>query len=157
MNSISPTLPFTIRWTVLEGLGEQTTTLGGAQVQLPGDGNLSSPINLLTQDCSGCDVHSHLYSFSFNLNPNWSKQLAEQKEILQYIEDTVDKFQLRPHINTSIECLGASWNNSEAQWHVTLKDLATDIIFTRKATMFISAVGGISMPREVRTMRLTQL
>jgi hypothetical protein len=32
---------------------------------------------------SGCDLPSHLYSFSFNLNPNWSKQLCEQPEILQ--------------------------------------------------------------------------
>lgn len=100
--------------------------------------------------CSGCDVHSHLYSFSFNLNPNWSKQLAEQGEILQYIEDTVDKFHLRPHFNVSIECLGAQWDKTEEQWHVRLKDLATGIEFTRKATIFISAVGGISMPREVR-------
>ena len=26
----------------------------------------------------GCDVDSHLYSFSFNLNPDWSKRFAEQ-------------------------------------------------------------------------------
>ncbi|KAJ3469635.1 hypothetical protein MRS44_003700 [Fusarium solani] len=97
----------------------------------------------------GCDVHSHLYSFSFNLNPNWSKQLAEQGEILEYIEDTVDKFQLRPHINLSVECLGAQWHKAEGQWHVKLRDLQTDITFVRQATMFISAVGGISMPRDV--------
>jgi len=101
------------------------------------------------QGCSGCDVHSHLYSFSFNLNPNWSKQLAEQGEILQYIEDTVDKFQLRPHINVSVESLGAQWDKAEGQWHVRLRDLQTDITFVRQATMFISAVGGISMPKDV--------
>lgn len=32
---------------------------------------------------SGCDLQSHLYSFSFNPNPYWSKQLCEQPEILQ--------------------------------------------------------------------------
>lgn len=32
---------------------------------------------------SGCDLPSHLYSFSFNLNPYWSKELCEQPEILQ--------------------------------------------------------------------------
>lgn len=32
---------------------------------------------------SGCDLPSHLYSFSFNLNPDWSKELCEQPEILQ--------------------------------------------------------------------------
>ncbi|KAF4549238.1 Pyridine nucleotide-disulfide oxidoreductase-like protein 9 [Elsinoe fawcettii] len=97
----------------------------------------------------GCDVHSHLYSFSFNLNPNWSKELAEQDEILQYIEDTVDKFQLRSHIHTSVECLGAQWDARSAEWHVQFKDYSTGIEFQRRATIFISAVGGISFPRDV--------
>jgi cation diffusion facilitator CzcD-associated flavoprotein CzcO len=94
-------------------------------------------------------VQSTLYSFSFNLNTNWSKELAEQEEILQYIEDTVDKFQLRSHINVSVECVGAEWNAAKKEWDVHLKDLKTGISFTRSATMFISAVGGISVPRDV--------
>ncbi|KAH6976605.1 hypothetical protein EDB80DRAFT_871730 [Ilyonectria destructans] len=97
----------------------------------------------------GCDVHSHLYSFSFNLNPNWSKELAEQEEILQYIEDTVDKFELRPHINTSIECVGAAWDGAQEHWSVELKDIKTGIVFNRQAAVFVSAVGGISIPRDV--------
>ena len=40
------------------------------------------PLLLLTS-CSGCDLPSHLYSFSFNLNPNWSQELCEQPEILK--------------------------------------------------------------------------
>jgi hypothetical protein len=99
---------------------------------------------------SGCDVHSHLYSFSFNLNPNWSKQLAEQAEILQYIEDTVDKFDLRKHIHASVECLGAHWDSANNEWSLRFRDLMTEIVFTRTATMLISAVGGISVPRDVR-------
>jgi cation diffusion facilitator CzcD-associated flavoprotein CzcO len=98
---------------------------------------------------SGCDVHSHLYSFSFNLNPNWSKQLAEQAEILQYIEDTVDKFDLRKHVHASVECLGAKWDVQNKQWAVKFRDLTTNVVFTRNATILISAVGGISAPRDV--------
>lgn len=94
-------------------------------------------------------MHSQLYSFSFNLNPNWSKELAEQEEILQYIEDTVDKFHLRSHINTSVECVGATWDSKVAKWSVHLKDLKTGITFTRRSTVFVSAVGGISFPRDV--------
>ncbi|KAF2146170.1 uncharacterized protein K452DRAFT_324192 [Aplosporella prunicola CBS 121167] len=98
----------------------------------------------------GCDVHSHLYSFSFNLNPDWSKELAEQPEILQYIEDTVDKFGLRAHVHASVECLGATWDSASEQWGVKLKDLQTGIVFCRKATVFVSAVGAISIPRDIR-------
>lgn len=32
---------------------------------------------------SGSDVPVHLYSFSFNLNPDWSSVLAGQEEILE--------------------------------------------------------------------------
>ncbi|KAM0321594.1 hypothetical protein ACHAQA_010020 [Verticillium albo-atrum] len=88
----------------------------------------------------GCDVESHLYSFSFNLNPNWTQQLAGQPEILQYLDDTVDKFQLRPHINLSVECIGARWDEDTSDWVVHLKDLLTGIEFTRRATILVSAV-----------------
>lgn len=97
---------------------------------------------------------SHLYSFSFNLNSDWSKELAEQDEILQYMEDTVDKFRLRPHIQTSVECLGAAWNVQKEEWIVKFRDLKTGIVFNRTSTIFISAVGGISIPRDVSVAKL---
>lgn len=70
-------------------------------------------------------------------------------EILQYIEDTVDKFDLRKHIHASVECLGAQWNGETNEWSVRFRDLTTEIVFTRAATMLISVVGGISVPRDV--------
>ncbi|CAG8934660.1 unnamed protein product [Penicillium salamii] len=98
----------------------------------------------------GCDVHSHLYSFSFNPNPNWSKELCGQPEILQYMEDTVDKFDIRKHIHNSVECVGAAWDNSKSHWEVQLKDSRTGIQYTRTAAILVSAVGGISFPREIK-------
>ncbi|OQE22656.1 hypothetical protein PENFLA_c012G00465 [Penicillium flavigenum] len=98
----------------------------------------------------GCDLPSHLYSFSFNLNPNWSKELCEQPEILQYIEDTVDKFDLRQHVITSVECLGGAWNEDEKEWTVKFRDAQTGLEFERHTTVFVSAVGAISFPRDVR-------
>ena len=35
---------------------------------------------------AACDVPSHFYSFSFALNPRWSKTYANQPEILAYLE-----------------------------------------------------------------------
>ena len=34
-----------------------------------------------------CDVPSHLYSFSFAPNPNWSSTFSPQQEILDYLKD----------------------------------------------------------------------
>ena len=39
-----------------------------------------------------CDVQSHLYSYSFNPNSNWSRMYAPQREIKDYITDTAKKF-----------------------------------------------------------------
>lgn len=98
----------------------------------------------------GCDVPTILYSFHFNINPNWSKELCEGDEILEYIESTVDKFDLRKHMCFSVECLGASWNSATAKWDVKFRDQKTKIEFARSASVFISAVGGISYPRDVK-------
>src|SRR5881227_1930378 len=35
---------------------------------------------------AACDVPSHFYSYSFALNPRWSKTFAQQPEILAYLE-----------------------------------------------------------------------
>ncbi|KIV99420.1 uncharacterized protein PV09_08958 [Verruconis gallopava] len=98
----------------------------------------------------GCDLKSHLYSFSFNPNPNWSRELCQQPEILHYMESTVDKFGLRPHVHTSVECTGAIWRVEKSKWEINLKDLKTGHEYTRFACVFVSAVGAISYPRDVK-------
>ena len=45
-----------------------------------------------------CDVKSHLYSYSFDLNPNWSRLWSPQPEILEYFERCVDEQGLQPHL-----------------------------------------------------------
>ena len=44
---------------------------------------------------AACDVPSHLYSLSFAPNPNWSRAYASQPEILAYIEECYDRFDVR--------------------------------------------------------------
>ncbi len=41
-----------------------------------------------------CDVPSHVYSFSFELNPNWSHSYSSGREIWDYCERCVDKYEL---------------------------------------------------------------
>ena len=96
----------------------------------------------------GCDVDSHLYSFSFNLNPDWSKRFAEQEEILQYLNATVDKFGVRPHVRTECEVVAARWNDLKSVWQVEFRDLQTDDHFTRESEILISCVGTISIPKD---------
>ncbi|KAG7120249.1 FAD-binding monooxygenase ktnD like protein [Verticillium longisporum] len=96
----------------------------------------------------GSDVPIHLYSFSFNLNPNWTQALADQEEILEYIESTVDKFHLRKHFCFGVECLGAEWN--QGAWSVRFRDVNSGQQFTEQCAILLSAVGGFAVPREAR-------
>ena len=47
---------------------------------------------------AACDVPSHLYSYSFALNPRWSKTFANQPEILEYLEGVAADHDLAGHL-----------------------------------------------------------
>ncbi|RDW76948.1 hypothetical protein BP6252_05001 [Coleophoma cylindrospora] len=65
------------------------------------------------------------------------------------MEATVDKFNLRPHMQFGISCLGAKWVSKTNKWDVYLQDM-TGRKFTQQAEIFVSAVGGISEPRNIK-------
>src|SRR5215212_1932179 len=43
----------------------------------------------------GCDVPSHLYSFSFAQNPDWTQTYSRQPEIRDYLVRCADDFGVR--------------------------------------------------------------
>lgn len=96
----------------------------------------------------GCDVDSHLYSFSFHHNPNWSRRFAEQPEILQYLNDTVDKFGIRPHVQLRTEVVSAKWDSETNLWEVRLREMDSGHEFVQEAEMFVSCVGTLSVPKD---------
>lgn len=96
----------------------------------------------------GCDVDSHLYSFSFNPNPDWSRRFAEQSEILQYLNDTVDKFAIRQHVQLRTEVVAASWIEEDQVWRVELRNMESGHMFVQEAEMLVSCVGTISIPKD---------
>ncbi|MBJ8343493.1 NAD(P)/FAD-dependent oxidoreductase [Antrihabitans sp. YC2-6] len=88
-----------------------------------------------------CDVPSHLYSFSFEPNPNWSRMFAPQAEIWEYQRHCADKYQLRPHLRLGAEVVRIEWDDARQYWRVTTRD---GQVTTAKAV--ISAVGALSIP-----------
>ena len=66
------------------------------------------------------------------------------------MESTVDKFGLRAHMKFNVACMGATWVTKKAKWEVAFLDIKTGTNFTREASVFVSAVGGISEPRNVK-------
>jgi len=52
---------------------------------------------------AACDVPSHLYSFSFEQNPEWTRAFSPRAEILAYLERCATKYEVRPHIRFGAE------------------------------------------------------
>ena len=68
---------------------------------------------------AACDVPSHLYSFSFAPGHNWSRRYAPQPEILDYMEEITDRFEMRPHLRLGTEVTDARFDASEGRWTLT--------------------------------------
>jgi cation diffusion facilitator CzcD-associated flavoprotein CzcO len=69
-----------------------------------------------------CDIPSHLYSYSFEPNPHWSRFFAPQDEILAYLEHCADKYAVRPHIRFGTAATGAAFDERTGLWTVTTSD-----------------------------------
>ena len=67
---------------------------------------------------AACDVPSHLYSFSFAPNPDWSRSFSPQAEIQEYLRRLSSDFGLRAHIRFHHEVLGAAWDETAGRWQV---------------------------------------
>ena len=65
-----------------------------------------------------CDVPSHLYSFSFAPNPDWSRAFSAQPEIFAYLQRCADQFGLRSHIYLGANVNEARWDDERKRWRV---------------------------------------
>lgn len=65
-----------------------------------------------------CDVQSHLYSFSFEPKLDWSRPFAGQEEILGYLNDVADKYDVRGHVRFGTAVTALEWREGTGRWHV---------------------------------------
>lgn len=88
-----------------------------------------------------CDVKSHLYSYSFDLNADWSRLWAGQPEILEYFERCTDRHQLDAHLRLNTEIASAAWDADSESWLLT-----TSTGTAHRFNVVISAVGLFTRP-----------
>ena len=67
---------------------------------------------------ASCDVPSHLYSFSFEPNPEWSRAFSPQPEIQRYLHGCAEKYGILPHIRFNTEIAGASFDEAHGTWRI---------------------------------------
>lgn len=88
-----------------------------------------------------CDVQSHLYSFSFEPNPDWSRQFAPQPEIWAYLRKCASKYGILPHIRYNANVVNATFDEGTSTWVVTTADGRTF-----RSQVLVWGGGGLSNP-----------
>ena len=90
---------------------------------------------------ASCDVQSHLYWFSFDEQPDWSRVFALQPEIQANIERLVARRGLNHHIRLNAEVTEAVWLEDSGHWLVTT--LTGEQV---RARAFVAAWGQLNRP-----------
>ncbi|MEI6238940.1 MAG: NAD(P)/FAD-dependent oxidoreductase [Planctomycetia bacterium] len=90
----------------------------------------------------GCDVPSHLYSYSFAQNPHWSRAYARQPEILTYLQGVAARYDVVRHIRFDTPIDSLAWDEATRCWRLIGRDGRT---FT--ARVVVSAVGALHVPK----------
>jgi cation diffusion facilitator CzcD-associated flavoprotein CzcO len=90
-----------------------------------------------------CDVPSHLYSFSFEPNAQWSRSFATQGEILAYLHEVARKHQVVEHLRFGCSVVQARWDDRAGVWRLVLNNGVT-----LNARVLIAATGALSQPAE---------
>ena len=89
---------------------------------------------------AACDVPSHLYSFSFAPNPDWSRSFSPQPEIWKYLRRVAAEEGVTGKIRFGEEVTSARWDPAARLWRVeTTKSTLT-------ARFLVSAAGPLSDP-----------
>lgn len=95
-----------------------------------------------------CDVPSHMYSFSFEQNPDWTRMYAPQPEIRAYLERCTDKYGLRDHLVLNTKAIGADWDEAAGLWRCRAEGPDGELTVT--ARFLVSGIGGLHVPSEPR-------
>jgi cation diffusion facilitator CzcD-associated flavoprotein CzcO len=88
-----------------------------------------------------CDVPSHLYSFSFAPNPEWSQTYSPQPEIRAYLQRCARRFDLYRSIRLGTAVSSAAWDDDAGRW--TIETSGGPI----SARVLIAGMGPLTEPR----------
>ncbi|MBP0589866.1 NAD(P)/FAD-dependent oxidoreductase [Paraburkholderia sp. LEh10] len=93
---------------------------------------------------AACDVPSHLYSFSFEANPSWSRAFSHQHEILAYLKHCARKYGIDSAIRFDARVMAARFDEARLVW---LLDISCNGVHESvEADFVIAANGPLSRP-----------
>lgn len=95
---------------------------------------------------AGVDTPSHLYEFSFDTSPSWSRYFAKQEELLKYLTSVAERHEVLGSIEFGNEVESATFDVASMTWTVQIRDKSGRTKL-RCANVVVSSVGQLSRPR----------
>lgn len=96
----------------------------------------------------GLDTPSHFYSYSFELNPDWSTYHPKGPEIQNYLLSVADRYGIRKNVQFDTKVVECRWDDAKNIWHVTLQkgDGTTKVEDTNAIILAHGVLNRWSMP-----------
>jgi cation diffusion facilitator CzcD-associated flavoprotein CzcO len=89
-----------------------------------------------------CDVPSHMYSYSYELNPDWSRMFAPREEIQDYLRACAAKYGITPHLRYGKDVVALEYDDGRRDWTVTTQD--GEVLRTNAV---VSGIGALHIPK----------
>ena len=93
----------------------------------------------------GIRSDSDLHTFAYAFKP-WTADnaIADGQEILDYLHETVEEYDVAPHIRFGHKVVGAAWSSEDARWTIRVERVATGETRTVTCAILFSAAGYFS-------------
>jgi len=95
-----------------------------------------------------CDVPSPLYSYSYELNPGWTRLFAPQREIWDYLRMCARKYGVDEHIRYGCAVERTDWDDAARCWHVGTSRVTNGTADGYRARAVVSAGGALHIPSD---------
>jgi cation diffusion facilitator CzcD-associated flavoprotein CzcO len=105
------------------------------------DSDVGGTWHINTYPGAECDVPSQLYSYSFALNPDWSKVYSPQQEIWEYTKRVAEDAGVLDRFVFDTAVVDATWDETAQRWRVATTG------GEYAARTVVAGAGGLSEPR----------
>lgn len=106
-------------------------------IMLPYTANLC----LLVLCRCACDVPAHMYTYTWEGNPFWSKAYVGSDELFAYFKGRAVAYGADEFVRLEHQVTEATWLDDVGKWRVHVKNLRSDESFYDEAEVLINAAG----------------
>ncbi|KAH8077893.1 hypothetical protein BXZ70DRAFT_1053127 [Cristinia sonorae] len=108
--------------------------------------DLGGTWNLNTYPGCASDISTHWYSFSGDVDPDWTSTHLLQPELKKYWKGLCVKYDINKHVCVNTSVVAAEWDNKRQLYRVEVLDVLSGEKRTDYANAVVSAIGVLNIP-----------